>query len=136
MNSPGVYTLSAPITSAGTAVTSSIEDLDGMLACHLELSFVYGSGGTTCKAYAQFSLDGGSTWRDAACAAFTTASAIKPFAISRLTEKLSSPVAPTDGTLTDDTAVGSMLGPVWRLKVVTVGTYAGSTQVILRLNAA
>lgn len=132
---PGIYTLSATITGAGTAVTDTIDSLDGMLAAQLDFQFVYGSGGTACKAYAQFSLDGGTTFRDAACAAFTTAAAIKPFNISRLTEKLSSPAAPTDGTLTDDTAIGGMLGPVWRLKTISTGVYAASTQVVLRINA-
>lgn len=136
MNIPGVYPLTVSITAAGTQVTDTIDDLDGMLAAQLDFQFVYGSGGSTCKAYAQFSLDDGATYRDAACASFTTASATKPFNISRTAEKLSSPVAPTDGTLADDTAIGSMLGPKWRLKVVSTGTYGTSTQVILRLNAA
>lgn len=136
MDNSGVYTLTANVTTAGTQVTDTIDELEGMLAAQLDFQFVYGSGGTTCKAYAQFSLDGGTTFRDAACASFTTASATKPFSISRSAEKLSSPVAPTDGALADDTAISAMLGPVWRLKVVSTGTYAGSTQVVLRLNAA
>lgn len=134
MDRPGVYTLSAAVTAAGTQVTSSIAGLDGMLAASIDINFAYGSGGTTCDVFAQFSLDGGATWQDAAHAAFTTASARKQFNISGLTPK-TTPQTPGDGTLAADTAADGVLGPLWRLKVVSVGTYANSTLVTARLVA-
>lgn len=135
MDNPGIYTFTSAVTTATTEVTNAIEELDGMLSALLDFQFVWGAGGTTCKGYAQYTLDDGATWRDAACASFTTAAAIKPFNVSALTEKLSSPAAPTDGGLADDTALSGMLGPKWRLKRVSTGTYTGSTQLVLRINA-
>lgn len=131
---PGVYTLSAAVTTAGTQVTSSISDLDGMLAASISIALQYGSGGTSIDAFAQVSLDGGSVWQDVAHVAFTTASAVKQFNVSGLTPKLT-PLTPSDGVLTGDTAVDGVLGPLWRLKIVSTGTYSGSSQVICRLVA-
>jgi hypothetical protein len=134
MNSPGVYTLSAAITAAGTQVASSISGLEGMLAASIDVNFIYGSGGTSCDVFAQFSLDGGATWQDAAHAAFTTASARKQFNLSGLTPK-TTPQTPGDGVLAADTAADGVLGPLWRLKIVSVGVYGASTQVVARLVA-
>jgi hypothetical protein len=44
-------------------------------------------------------------------------------------------MTPGDGTLAADTAADGVLGPVWRLKVVSVGVYGGSTQVVARIVA-
>ena len=134
MNQPGVFTLSSAVTTAGTQVTSSITGLDGMLAASISLAFLYGSGGTTCDAFMQTSLDGGTVWQDVAQAAFTTASATKQFNVSGLTPKLT-PATPGDGTLAADTAVDSVIGPMWRMKVVSVGVYGASTQVVARIVA-
>lgn len=134
MNNPGTYTASATITTAGTQTTTAIEDLEGMLSLTAELRFVWGAGGTTCKAYLQTSLDSGTTWHDIACAAFTTSSATKLFNLSGLTAK-TTPATPTDGTMTDDTALDGVLGTQLRLKVISVGTYSGSTQIVARLVA-
>jgi hypothetical protein len=134
MNNPGVYTASAAVTTAGTQVTSSIPSLDGMLAASISLAFSYGSGGTTCDAFVQTSLDGGTVWQDVAHGAFTTASAVRQFNVSGLTPKLT-PSTPGDGTLAADTAADGVLGPTWRMKVVSVGTYGGSTQIVARIVA-
>lgn len=134
MQSPGVYSLSAQVTTAGTQVTSSITGLDGILAASISLAFLYGSGGTTCDAFMQTSLDGGTVWQDVAHAAFTTASATKQFNVSGLTSKLT-PSTPGDGTLAADAAIDSILGPTWRMKVISVGVYGASTQVVCRIIA-
>lgn len=134
MDSPAVYTLSEAITAAGTQATTPIVGLDGMLAASISIALQYGSGGTTVDAFVQTSLDGGATWQDVAHAAFTTASAVKQFNVSGLTPK-TTPQTPGDGILTADTAADGIVGPMWRLKVVSTGTYGGSTQVVARLVA-
>lgn len=134
MNNPGTYTAAATITTAGTQTTTAFEDLEGMLALTAEIRMLYGAGGTTCKAYLQTSLDSGTTWHDIACAAFTTSTATKLFNLSGLTAK-TTPATPTDGAMTDDTALDGVLGTQLRLKVVSVGVYSGSTQVVARLVA-
>lgn len=119
------------VTAAGTVLSDLVEDLGGALAMTLSARLAYGSGGTSVKAYVQTSLDGGSTWFDVWCATFTTASAHKAVNLSGLTPKTTA-ATPSDGSLTDDTAVDGVLGDRFRVKVVTVGTYAGSTVLSMR----
>lgn len=127
MISPGFKSLGQfTITTAGTQVGDWVEDLEGLLAMAAQLRLAYGSGGTSVKAYLQTSLDQGVTAIDIACFTFTTASAVKARNLSALTPKTTD-VTPTDGTLTDDTSVDGILGDRFRLKVVSVGTYGGSS---------
>lgn len=135
---PGVYSLTKndgasdlAITTAGTIICEVIDDLDGMTAVSLSARLAYGSGGTTCKIYVQTSLDQGTSWQDIACFAFATAAEHQTLNISGLTPKLTQ-VTPTDGTLADDTAVDGILGDRLRTKVVSTGTYAGSTVLSVR----
>jgi hypothetical protein len=131
MNSPGAKTLGTiQITAAGTITGEwTTVDLDGLLALLVQMRLAYGSGGTSIKAYLQTSLDGGTTPIDIACFTFTTAGAVKVRNLSALTPKTTD-VTPSDGALTDDTSVDGVLGTIFRLKVVSVGVYAGSTNLI------
>jgi hypothetical protein len=132
MISPGLKSLGdITITAAGTQTATAVEDLDGMLAAAVQFRLAYGSGGTSVKAYLQTSLDQGSTWIDVACFTATTASAVRVVNLSALTPKTTL-VTPTDGALSDDSAVDGILGDRLRLKVVSVGTYAGSTLLTVR----
>lgn len=143
MDSPGIKNLGdRTITSALTSevITSGvsaagvaqelIDRLEGMLAASIQVRFAYGAGGTSCKVYIQTSLDG-VVWSDIACAAFTTSSGTKVFNLSGLTPK-TTPAAPTDGTLTDDTAVDGFLGDRLRCKVTSVGVYSGNSSISVR----
>lgn len=114
------------VTAAGTQVGTPVTGLDGMTAATLQLRLAYGSGGTTVRAYVQTSLDQGTTWIDLACVLFGTASEVAVLNFSGLTPKTTAAV-PTDGAMTDDTAVDGILGDRLRVKVVSTGTYAGST---------
>lgn len=144
MDFPGIYALGDyAITSAGTyapIVGGEPSGLDGMISATVQLSFAYGSGGTSGKAYLQTSLDqaneGGvaaGTWIDIACVVFGTASEVWVFNFSALTPK-TVPVTPTDGALADDTAIDGVLGDRLRLKIVTIGTYATNTIFSGRVN--
>lgn len=128
MNSPGIhslgdFTIGAAATQVGDWTTT---DLDGLLAMTAQLRLAYGSGGTTVRAYLQTSLDEGTTAIDIACVLFGTASEHAVLNFSALTPKTTQ-VTPTDAGLTDDTAVDGILGDRFRLKVVSTGTYGGST---------
>ena len=94
--------------------------------------FAYGSGGTAIKAYLQTSLDQGITAIDVACFTFAMAGAVKARNLSALTPQTSD-VVPTDGALADDTSVDGVLGDRFRLKIVSTGTYGGSTVLSGRL---
>ena len=98
----------------------------------LQGTFTYGSGGTSADAWVQTSLDGGTTWIDTADFHFTTASARFIFNLSSQTP-VTTEYTPTDGTLSANTAKDGILGPMWRVKSTTVGTYGGSTT--LRVDA-
>lgn len=125
---PGRFSLgSFTITAAGTQTGDwTTVDLEGLLSLCAQLRLAYGSGGTTVKAYLQTTLDDGTTPIDIACVVFATASEVAVVNFSALTPKTTQ-VTPADGTLTDDTAVDGILGDKFRLKVVSTGTYAGST---------
>lgn len=120
-----------PITTAVTASTSAtVSSPRGRVeSLSLYSIFSYGSGGTTLKAWVQTSFDGGATWMDIANFAATTA------AKSRLYNLIDSAVTtiatPTDGTLADDTSVGGFLGPIYRVKYTTTGTYAGASSLYI-----
>lgn len=129
-----------PITTAVTAATTpqvyvlggNAAPLSGLfLSSIIQFNFTYGSGGTSGSFYAQTSFDGGVTWCDVANIGVTTASGIKIFNLSA--SAAAGPLTPTDGSLTANTAVASFMGPIWRIKYTTVGTYAGSTSMRIDL---
>ena len=65
-------------------------------------------------------------WTDIAECGFTTSSARKLYNLSGLTP-VTSVYTATDGTLTANTSKDGLLGPWYRAKWTTVGTYAGGT---------
>lgn len=98
-------------------------------------TFTYGSGGTSADAWVQTSADGGATWTDVANFHFTTSSARFAYNLSSLTP-VTSEYTPTDGTLSANTAKDGLIGPLWRVKYTTVGTYAGGTTLRVDVIAA
>jgi hypothetical protein len=137
MDNPGIFGLfntdgeDFTISAAGTQMGDVVEDLEGIRSLALHARFAYGSGGTTCKVYVQTSLDQGTTWFDVACFAFTTAGLTRVMNLSAMTP-VTTPQAPADGGLADNTALDGPLGDRFRAKVVSVGTYAGPTVLSLR----
>lgn len=98
-----------------------------------QANFVYGSGGTTADAYLQTSLDGGATWTDIANFHFTTSTARKIINLNAQTA-VTSQVTPTDGSMTANTAQDGVLGPLFRVKYQSTGTYAGGTTLRLDIS--
>lgn len=134
MLNPGDYSLAdLAITAALTAQAQTpITDLEGMLACTVDIRFLGGSGGSTCKVYIQTTLDNGVTWVDIICRAFANTPDRKVINLSALT-----PVAafsPTDGAMSDDTLKDGILGSALRAKVTTTGTYSNTTLTV-KINA-
>ncbi len=87
--------------------------------------FVRAGGGTTAQAWVQTSFDGGTTWMDIACFAFATTTANRAYHLTPVA--VTSIATPTDGTLSDNTAVNGFLGDRYRVKLTTVGTYSGAS---------
>jgi hypothetical protein len=116
------------ITTAATTTSDSEVRLAGMKYLVVEAKFVHGSSGTTAKVFIQTSLDGGVTWIDVMCFAFTTSSLSKVSATNAYIA-LAAGVTPGDGALADNTIVNGLLGDRVRAKLVTTGTYADSTNV-------
>lgn len=92
----------------------------------VQANFAYGSGGTTVDAFLQTSLDGGATWTDVAQFHFTTSAARELFNLNSQTP-VTTQYAATDGSLTSNTAKDGVLGPQFRVKYASTGTYAGAT---------
>ena len=97
----------------------------------LHANFLYGSGGTTVKAWIQTSFDGGATWFDIANFAFTTA-ALRKVAGVGVYIVAAAPATPTDGTLADNTINNGLLGYLVRVKYTTTGTYGGATSLEIK----
>ena len=124
------------LTLAKLAITAAVANqigppaaaqlLDAPRSALLQATFNYGSGGTTVDAWVQTSVDGGATWIDVANFHFTTASARYLFNLSSLTP-VTTEATPTDGTLAANTSKDGFLGPLWRVKTTSTGTYAGGT---------
>ncbi len=117
------------ITSAiGTPQVSAVQQLRASQPTNvtIQANFVYGSSGASVDAYVQTSLDQGATWIDVAQFHFTTASAIKIYNLSSLTPEATG-VTPTDGSMAANTAQDGIIGPLWRVKYKSSGTYAGGT---------
>lgn len=135
MAKTGIHSLGDfTITTASTYTGEWVDGFSGLLALSVQLRLAYGSGGTSIKAYLQTSLDQETTPVDIACVVFGTASEVAALNFSALTPKLTQ-VTPGDAALADDTAIDGIIGDRFRLKLVSVGTYAGSTVVSARVNA-
>ena len=117
-----------PITTAVTAAVTTGTSLGTLSAVSaaIQISFTYGSGGTTFSCWVQTSLDGGVTWIDVCNMSGTTASLSRIQVVSTRTP-ITTPYAPTDGTLTANTVHDGIIGPIWRTKLTTTGTYAATT---------
>lgn len=119
---------SATVPAAGTVIGTVVKGLAGANALMVQGNFTYGSGGTTCKVYVQTSLDGGATWVDIACFAFTTSSARRLSAVNSYpSTAFTANTTPGDAALTDNTVLNGLIGDMVRAKVVIVGTYAATT---------
>ncbi len=130
MLSPGYKPLGTfNVTIAGTYTGDWVEDLEGCLSLLTQLRFVYGSGGTSVVAYLQTSVDDGTTPVDMASVLFGTASENAVHNFCAQTPKTTQ-VNPSDGAMTNDTAVDGIVGDRFRVKITVTGTYAGSTQLV------
>lgn len=131
-NNAGQITL-LPTTTITAALTGWVTDTFKFSAAFpkvltVQANFVYGSAGTTAKAWIQTSLDDGATWNDVACFAFLVASARKVTQVNNFVAITGAAVVtPTDGTLADNTILNGLLGNLVRVKITTTGIYAGST---------
>lgn len=102
-------------------------DLGNVDQIIMQSIFDWGSGGTTAKAWFQVSFNNGVTWVDVINHAFTTADLSPISVISANVAPASQAIAPSDGALADNTVVNGAIGGIGRVKVITSGTYAGST---------
>jgi hypothetical protein len=93
---------------------------------------VVGSPGSSVDAYVQTSADGGDhSWMDVANFEFTTSSA-GPLLFNLSSETpITSQLVTTDGALTANTCISGLLCPLWRVRYVVVGSYAGGTSLTI-----
>ena len=138
-NSAGQVTLLPPLTITG-ALTGWVTDQFKFNAAFpkvltVQANFVYGSGGTTVKAWIQTSVDDGASWMDVICFALTTASGKRVAQVNNFVAITGAAVVtPTDATLADNTILNGVLGNRMRVKITSTGTYAGNTKLDLLAN--
>ena len=114
-------------TSAGVA-QSLIDRLQGMMSVSLFAKFTYGSGGTSCTAVVQTSLNQGADWIDIARFDFATSNSQKSVNISAQAASAVAAVA----ALSSEGKLDGILGDRLRAKITTDGTYAGNTSLSIR----
>lgn len=119
------------IGAAATQIGDVVDDLSGALAITLSARLAYGSGGTSCYAVVETSLDQGVTWVQIARFDFATSGLQKLLTVSGLTPRIA---AANAGSLSADTALDGTIGDRLRATVVSTGTYAGSTVLSVRAN--
>lgn len=119
----------AQAATASTAVPLGTGSAGSLL---VQIDFAYGSGGTSGVVYVQTSLDGGSTWIDIVNMTFLLASKSRLHNLTSRTA-ITTPYTITDGTLASDTTKDGVIGPVYRTKLTTVGTYAGGTTITVNV---
>lgn len=125
---PPVVITTAVANIVSPALTTPPQPLlSGMKYLVAQAIVVYGSGGTTIKAWVQTSLDGGETWVDIMSFAFTTASLSKISACNAYIAPAAQAFAPGDAALADNTIIQGVMGDRVRVKYTTTGTYADST---------
>lgn len=115
-----------PITTAVTGVASAATacGTGAPESLTIVVDFAYGSSGTSGKVWLQTTVDG-TTWVDIANMTFTTASKSRTMNVFGQTGV--APYLPTDGTLGDDLVKDGIVGTIYRTRLTTVGTYAGTT---------
>jgi WD40-like Beta Propeller Repeat len=120
-----VALLNTPITDAVTDSTPgpTLEKRGGVSTISMLANFAYGSGGTTANAYVQTSLDGGQTWCDVA--SFPQFLLVSAQYVLTINAAATGSTACSDGTLGAGTVV-NIIGSLWRVKLTTTGTYAGT----------
>lgn len=137
MDSPGIFALlndddeDFTISSAGEQIGTAVEDLAGLLAVAFHARFSYGAGGTSCVLLIETTLDQGSTWFPVVRFLFGTASEVQVVNLSALTP-VTVPTVPDAPTSANDTVFDGPLGDSFRARVVTTGTYTGSTLLSVR----
>jgi hypothetical protein len=114
-----VFTTAETATVSPNNVTCHDGDPKSVI---VQASFTYGSGGTSLKAWLQTSLDFGVTWCDIYCFSVTQTSAVNIINLSALTA-VTTPYVVTDGTLAANTVKDGILGPMFRVKTTSTGTY-------------
>lgn len=121
---------SGTITTAGTVISGTVTNLQDKIINALGAVFTYGSSGTTAKAFVQTSYDDGANWHDCVSFAFTTSS-LKKGATLGWPAMGTAHFAVTDGALADNTMSGAPIGNMVRCKLITAGTYAGTTTLVV-----
>jgi hypothetical protein len=132
MDSPGAFTLGDfTVGAAATQIGDEVDDIEGLQAVNLQVRFAYGSGGTKTNVYIQTSIDQGQSWFDIANIAFTTTAGVEVVNLSALIA-VTTPVAPVNLALADNTTLNGLIGDRLRAVVVSTGTYSGQTLVSVR----
>ena len=135
MRGPGglIELYSATIAAAHTGDVGISVPVEGLKALLVEAVFAYGAGGTSCIAYVQTRVKGG-TWRDIMNLAFTTAAA-KKFSKVSMYAALAAAAAVSDAAMTNDAILDGFLGDELRVKRVSTGTYTGVSTLTVTASA-
>lgn len=129
-----LLTLPAITAAIATTATAPVKFNAPPRNVAVQANFGYGSGGTSVDAYLQTSLDQGATWIDIAQFHFTTAAARFVYNLNSQTA-VATEYTPTDGSLAANTAKDGILGPEFRVKYASTGTYAGATSLSIDIAA-
>lgn len=114
------------LAAAETIIGDPVAIPFGTRLLSFEVKLVVAGGGTSTKVYFQTTLDGGATWIDIACLAFTTSTSSKVSAV-KANVAVTPNTTPTDGTMTDNQILDGLIGDRIRARAAVVGTYTGAS---------
>lgn len=122
------------ITTAGTIISGTVTGLYDSVVIGASMIFDWGSGGTAGTAYLQTSPNDGTNWFDVAAFSFGSAD-LNRYASLAIPTFGTGTFAITDGELTGGAITPIPIGDSARVKIVSVGTYAGTTTLKIFLDA-
>ncbi len=117
------------VTDEATYPGTAVEGFGGSSSITVQVAATIGSAGTAINVYIQTSLDQGTSWIDIMAFNFTNTTKTVVATVDAR-KSITTPYAPTNGSLTPDTVKEGVLGDRLRFVAKSTGVYSNTTVAI------